>query len=96
MKTLRVSEDVVPIGEFKGKAARWFKRAAETGQPLLVTQNGKPAAVVLSPAEFDKLLEQQRFLREVAEGLADLESGKTFTTEQVRASLGLKRRRGRR
>ncbi len=29
MKPLRVSQDIVPMAEFKGKAAHWFRRVAE-------------------------------------------------------------------
>ena len=49
MRSIRVSEDIVPIGEFKGQAAHWLRRVSETGQPVVITQNGKPAGVLLSP-----------------------------------------------
>ena len=32
MKPLRVSEDIVPLGQFKGQASQWLKRIAESGQ----------------------------------------------------------------
>jgi prevent-host-death family protein len=93
MKSIRVSEDIVPIGEFKGRAARWMQRAAESRQPVVITQNGRPAAVLLSPAEYDRILERQRFLESVAAGLADAEAGRTLSTEQLREQLVLPARR---
>jgi len=71
MKSLRVSEDIVPIGEFKGQAARWLRRVSETGQPVVITQNGKPAGVLLSPSGFDRLQERQAFLESIAKGVGD-------------------------
>jgi len=68
MKPLRVSQDIVPMAEFKGQAAHWFRRVAENNQPVVITQNGKPAGVLLSPAEFDRLVERERFLTDVAAG----------------------------
>ncbi len=95
MKNLK-AEDVVPIGEFKGQAARWLRRMGETGQPVLITQNGKPAAVLMSPGEFDRIVERQRFLEDVSAGLADAEAGRTMTSNELRKSLGVRRRRPRR
>jgi prevent-host-death family protein len=37
---------------------------AARDEPLTVLENGEPAAVVLSPAEFDRLDEQDRIHRE--------------------------------
>src|SRR6266540_3324080 len=67
MKSIRVSEDIVPIGEFKGQAAHWLRRISETGQPVIITQNGKPAGVLLSPSGFDRLQERQRFVARLIE-----------------------------
>jgi prevent-host-death family protein len=104
MKPLRVSQDVVPIAQFKAQAGRWLKKAAETGQPVVITLNGKPAGVLLSPAEYDRLEEEQRYLDEkrrfldsIAAGLADVEAGRVVSTDEVRREFGLapvRRRRG--
>ena len=45
MKALRVSEGIVPLGEFKAQAARLIKGLKEQASPLVITQNGRPAAV---------------------------------------------------
>ncbi len=95
MKPLRVSEDIVPVGEFKGQAARWLRRATETGQPVVITQNGRPAGVLLSPAEFDRLLGRQRFLESMAAGMADADAGRTMDGAELLRRLA-ERRPGRR
>jgi len=51
-----ISTDIIPIGEFKAKMTKWITTAKNTGHPLIITQNGKPAAVMLSPQEFDNLI----------------------------------------
>jgi prevent-host-death family protein len=73
---VRVSEDIVPVSDFKAQAADWLKRVAETGQPLVITQNGRAAGVLISPAEFDRLNERARFVAAVEEGLADADAGR--------------------
>jgi len=89
MKPLRVSEDFVPVGQFKAQAKKWLARASETGQPLVITRNGRPAGVLLSPGEFDRLMERQRFLSAIDEGLADARAGRMVSTAEVRRRLGI-------
>jgi antitoxin YefM len=83
MATVRVSEDIVPVSDFKAQASEWLRRIAGSGHPLVIAQNGKPAGVLLSPAAFDELSERQRFLAAVQEGMAHEQAGRSHTTEEV-------------
>jgi prevent-host-death family protein len=87
MHPVRISEDIVPVSDFKAQAADFLRRVAETGQPLVITQNGKAAGVLLSPAEFDRLTERARFLAAVGEGLADADAGRLSDHDDVVARL---------
>jgi len=49
----------------------------------VITQNGKPAGVLLSPTAFDELSERQDFLAAVQDGMADERAGRSHTTEEV-------------
>ena len=75
MKTIQVSEDILPLGEFKTQASRVLRRLKDSNRPIVITQNGKPAAVLITPEEFDRLGEHQRFLKAVYKGLSDAEAG---------------------
>ena len=89
---IRIGEDIVPIADFKTRAKHWLRRAAATGQPIVITQNGKPAGVLLSPAEFDHLQERQRFLQSIAAGLADADAGRVSTSNELKKRLASRRR----
>ena len=93
MKTLKVSTDVVTLAKFKSQAATLLERINTSSQPLLITQNGKPAGVLLSPAEFDRIQEQEttRFVASVNRGIQDADVGKVLTSAQARSRLGLKK-----
>ena len=95
MRALKVAEDIVPVGEFKGQAARWLRHAVETGQPVVITQHGKPAGVLVSPTEYDRLTERERFLEAVALGLAEAEAGRTMGTKELLRRLEERRLPGR-
>ncbi|HVK72378.1 MAG TPA: type II toxin-antitoxin system Phd/YefM family antitoxin [Kofleriaceae bacterium] len=83
MRPVRISEDFVPVSDFKAQAADWLRKAAETGAPIVVTQNGRPAGVLLSPEAFDELTERARFVAAVNEGLADADAGRVHAHAAV-------------
>ena len=87
MKELQISDGIVPLGEFKAQAAKVLKRLADSDEPVVITQNGRPAGVLLSPREFDRLQERQRFLESIAAGLADAEAGRVVGTTELRERL---------
>jgi len=87
MKHLVISEDILPLGEFKARAARILKDLPERRSPLVITQNGRPACVVMSPEEFDRMRERQAFLEAVAQGLADVRAGRVVSDEELGKTL---------
>ncbi len=93
MKDLQISEDILPVGEFKTHASRVIRRLQTTKRPFVITQNGKPAAVLLTPAEFDRLNEHARFLEAVDEGYSDSAAGRVIDdaalTSELDEALGL-------
>ena len=92
MRLIQLSSDVVPIGEFKSQAASYLERLRSTGHPIVITQNGKPAGVLLSPAEFDKLQYKEALLESIDKGVADLDAGKSMDTEELERRLQASRK----
>jgi len=87
MKTISISNDIIPLGEFKTNVSKFLKNIQNTGQPLVITQNGKPAGVLLSPLEYDELIYRKAFLDSVNRGIADADSGNVYTTEELKEEL---------
>lgn len=75
------------MSRFKAEAAEWLRRIASSGQPLVITQNGKAAGVLLSPTTFDELTERAAFAEAIQEGLADARQGRTVEHELLLADL---------
>ena len=91
MKTISIASDIVPIAEFKSSISRWFKNLKTTGHPLIITQNGKPAGVLLTPHDYDELVYRNSFLDSVGRGISDADSGRTYGTEEIRAVFASRR-----
>lgn len=87
MKPLHVSQDIVPVGAFKAQASRLLRRLRDERRPIVITQNGKPAAVLVTPEEFDRLREHSQFLDAVNAGLADSAAGRLTDDEALDAEL---------
>jgi prevent-host-death family protein len=87
MKPLQISEDIVPISEFKAHVSEVVGGLRQRGRPLVITQNGKPAAVLMSPEEFDELTYHAQFVAAVKEGLAESEAGHLISDDELRREL---------
>src|ERR1051325_9753491 len=83
----QTAEDIIPIAELKANMSEIVRGLDERPRPLVVTLNGKPAAVVMSPREYDLLSYKSRFIEAGSEGLADVEAGRTYDADQVFAEL---------
>lgn len=78
-----VAEDIVPIGELKAHLSERIRELRGRRRPLVVTQSGKAAAVLLAPEEFDRLTASARFATAVQEGLADVDAGDVLSDAEL-------------
>jgi len=87
MRNISVSNDIIPIGKFKTGISKWFKSIQNSKHPLIITQNGKPAGVLLSPPEYDELVYKKAFLDSINKGLSDADSGNVYRTQDLKVEL---------
>ncbi|MGB5618148.1 MAG: type II toxin-antitoxin system Phd/YefM family antitoxin [Desulfobacterales bacterium] len=87
MKTLNISQNIVSLSNFKNKASKMLHEIQSSHRPLVITQNGKAAAVLISPADFDLLTEQIRFVEAVQRGLEDVQNGRVLSDEDLDKEL---------
>jgi prevent-host-death family protein len=87
MKPLQLAESVLPLGEFKTQASRVLRQLHESNRPVVITQNGRPSAVLITPEEFDRVQEHDRFLAGIREGLEDIEAGRFVEDADLDAAL---------
>ena len=87
MRNISVANDIIPVGKFKSGLAKYLKEIQENRNSLVITQNGKPAGVLISPIEFDELQQTRNFINSISRGISDSEKGEVFSTSQIRAEL---------
>lgn len=85
----KFSEDVVPVTDLKLNPGRVVDHVATAHRPVLLTRRGRGVAVVQSISDYEAAEEERSFMRSVVAGLADIESGRESSLEEVKARLGL-------
>lgn len=81
------TRDIKPISDLRRHAAGLVRRLKETRRPLLLTQHGRPVAVLLDVEAYGRWEYERRLARAVAEGLQDAAKGRTRAhAEIVRAA----------
>jgi len=91
MKDISVASDIIPVGQFKSNLAKYLKEIQINQNSLIITQNGKPAGVLISPKEFDELRETKLFIESISRGLANSENDDILTTSQLRSEIKKRR-----
>ena len=75
--------EIVPITDLRQDAAAVIDRVRRSSQPLVITQRGRPAAVVLSPEAYERSEEEKRILRLLAQGDREIARGKGHDLDEV-------------
>jgi antitoxin YefM len=87
MPSLKPSQDIQPLSAFRANAAAFLKSVRESQRPLVLTQHGKSAAVVLDVEQYENLLEELEVIRDIREARAELERGEGIPHPDVIAQL---------
>ena len=81
---MKLTRDIQSLSVFKRDTAKFLKQIKKTGQPLVLTVNGKAAAVVHDPDSFQEYLrekDRQETIAAVKRGMADFEAGRVTEAE---------------
>ena len=90
MKPTRIK----PISYVKANAADLIRELKESGEPLVITQNGEATAVMQDVATYEATQETLALLKILALGRRQVEEGRTVAAEEVFRSLRKRRARG--
>lgn len=72
-----LTEDIKPISEFRANAAALLRQVRDTGRPVVITQHGQSAAVLLDVADYQRLTDEVETLREIAAARRDFDAQRT-------------------
>jgi prevent-host-death family protein len=82
-----LTEDIEPVTALKRGAADLINRAAERHSPIIITQNGRPTAVLQDVASYERQRRALHLLKLLAQGDRDLDTGRVHDTAAVDAAV---------
>ncbi len=77
------------LSEVKARLSELVANVEKTEEELVITRNGRPAAVLISAEEFESWKETRdiqrnpALMQEIKQGLRQLEKGQSFSFEEV-------------
>ncbi len=92
---LDIAKDIQSLSHFKRHTSEVMKQMKQSGNPVVLTVNGKAEVVVQDAAAYQRLLElaekaeMMDFLRQAK---ADADAGRTVQAQEFLESLGQKRK----
>ncbi|HEY7323036.1 MAG TPA: type II toxin-antitoxin system Phd/YefM family antitoxin [Candidatus Binatia bacterium] len=75
----------IPVSDLKQDVSATLKRVRKSKRPLIVTQRGKPAAVLLSVEVYQKGEQERDILRLLALGEREIAVGEGYDLDDVLA-----------
>lgn len=84
---INIVEDIIPVTKVREQIGSVIERARATKRPIVVTQNGSAAVVIIDAAQYQQELQERDLLRAILEGEDDIRKGRTVSHEEVEAML---------
>jgi len=87
MRPLKLDEDIRPLSEFRAEIASFIKQVNDTKRPLVLTQRGRGAVVVVDIAEYAVMRERLETIEDIAVARAQIAAGEGVTHEEAKARV---------
>jgi prevent-host-death family protein len=84
---LRIATDIKPVSDFRANAAGMIEQVKTSGRPLVLTQRGESAAVLLDVAVYQGMVEEIELLSDVRTAMKQVELGQVLSNSAAKAVL---------
>lgn len=80
---LNLVNDIRSMSDFKRRTTELLDQLKKTGDPLVLTINGRAEVVVQDAAAYQELVERLEAVEALQRGLADVKAGRTKPSREV-------------
>lgn len=86
---------IIPFTDARARLTELLDDVEARHEHVVITRKGRPAAVVVSPEEWDaieetlEVLQDEQTLADLRESAKDVKAGRMFSLDDVRRELGL-------
>jgi prevent-host-death family protein len=77
--------NIIPVSDLRKDAAKVLKQLRNNKEPLIITQRGRAAAVMIGVEAYEKSEHEKEILRLLAKGDREIEIGEGYDLDTVLA-----------
>jgi prevent-host-death family protein len=75
--------NIIPVSDLRQDAAKLLKQLNKSDEPLIITQRGRAAAVMIGVEAYEKFEHEKELLRLLAKGEKEIERGEGSDLDSV-------------
>lgn len=89
MNTLKVEldQDIRSLSEFRKNSADFLERIKTNKRPIVLTQHGKSAAVLVDVGEFQRMIDKLDLVDELLEAERQIIEGEVVSNEEAKSRI---------
>ena len=87
MKAPDLERDIQPLSKFRANAANFIDQVRNSKRPMVITQHGESAAVLLDVGEYQKLIRKLALLQDIDSAEQQLDNGEALPHSSVKDEL---------
>ena len=87
MPRLRIDKDIRSMSEFRTGIASFLRQVHDTKRPLIITQHGKGAAVLLDVGEYESMQEKIELLKDIQISVSQIENGEGIEHQNAKEMI---------
>jgi prevent-host-death family protein len=81
--------NILPVSDLRQNAAKVLKQLQDNKAPIIITQRGRAAAVIIGVEAYEKSEHDKELLRLLAKGEREIEIGEGYDLDAVLAEADL-------
>jgi len=75
--------NITPLTDFRNNIKKYLEEISIHKKPIILTQHGKSAAVIMDAEKYQEMQDQIEFMRKVILGLEDYREGRIVLADDV-------------
>lgn len=87
MNRINLETDIRPLSDFRANITSIIEEIKRTKRPVVLTQHGRSAAVILDVAEYERILEKIELLSDIELAESQIENGKGISHDQAKSQI---------
>ncbi len=80
-------QDIRSLSDFRANATSFIKQIHQTKRPIVITQHGKSAAVLIEIKEYEILMDRLELLQDIHLAETQLKEGKGVVHSKAKAEI---------